>query len=315
MLLVDLQLDGSVPPKKPDTCVAPPFGSRGHCARKNQQVGFYLYDFDHGCNYCGDYVTQYQRHDSMNPDASPDSNAAGILGRYPDPLRYTHANASAAQEVPGIIRAWMPHNICVLDVGCGTGGHTLEINQGKNNAVVCVEPDPQRAAVAREKGLTVHTAFFDDRFAESCGTFDIIVFGDVLEHAADPGAMLTRARRCLNTRGSLVISVPNIAHWTVRSRLLIGRFDYEDGGIMDATHLRWFTRRTLLALMHNAGFAVDRVACSAGLWMPQYEVGVLRFVPRRILARVVLILLRLFPGLMACQYVVQSRVGGEPPNG
>ena len=239
--------------------------------------------------------------------ANPDSSAPGILGRHPEPLRYGDAAVSSPHEVPGIIRSWMPEHIRVLDVGCGAGGQTAAINAGKHNHVVCVEPDPLRAAAAREKGLHVHAGIFDDRYADSCGTFDRIVFADVLEHVADPGSVLTRARRCLTPGGSVIISVPNVAHWTVRLGLLMGRFDYADGGIMDATHVRWFTRRTLLAVIANAGFEVERVAVSAGLWMSEYNAGVLRLIPRRILARVVLILLRWFPGLMACQYVVQAR--------
>jgi len=243
---------------------------------------------------------------------NPDASATGILGRHPEPLRYGDAAVSSPHEVPGIIRSWMPDHIRVLDVGCGAGGQTAEINHGKYNDVVCVEPDRRRAAAAREKGLHVHTAFFDDQFADSCGTFDRIVLADVLEHVVDPASLLTRARRCLKANGSVIISVPNVAHWTVRTGLLIGRFDYADGGIMDATHVRWFTRQTLFGVIRNAGFEVGRVAVSAGLWMSQYNAGVLRLIPRRVLARIVLILLRWFPGLMACQYVVQADRAGEP---
>jgi SAM-dependent methyltransferase len=243
---------------------------------------------------------------------NPDSSAAGILGRRPEPLRYGDAAGSSRHEVPGIIRSWMPEHIRVLDVGCGAGGQTAEINQGKDNQVVCVEPDRRRAAAAREKGLHVHMAFFDDQFADSCGTFDRIVFADVLEHVVDPGSLLMRARRCLHAGGSVIVSVPNVAHWTVRTGLLIGRFDYADGGIMDATHVRWFTRRTLVAVLRNAGFEVGRVAVSAGLWMSQYNTGVLRLIPRRVLVQAILILLRWFPGLMACQYVMQADIVREP---
>jgi len=242
---------------------------------------------------------------------SPDSSAPGILGRDPPALRYGDTAASSPYEVPGIIRSWMPDRVRVLDVGCGAGGQTAESNAGKDNDVVCVEPDPLRSSAAREKGLNVYTGFFDDQFADSCGTFDRIIFTDVLEHVADPGSMLTRARRCLNPGGSVIVSVPNVAHWTVRMSLLIGRFDYADGGIMDATHVRWFTRRTLLSVIRNAGFEVERTAVSAGLWMPEYQAGALRVIPRRLLARCVLILLRWLPGLMACQYVVQSRIARD----
>jgi methionine biosynthesis protein MetW len=238
----------------------------------------------------------------------PDASALGILGRQPDPLRYGGGDASAATEVPGIIRALTPDHVRVLDVGCGTGGQTCAINQGKNNDVVAVEPDPVRAAAAASLGLNVHQGVFNEQFVASCGTFDVIVFADVLEHVADPAHILALARGCLRPGGSVIISVPNVAHWTVRLRLLLGRFDYADGGIMDATHLRWFTRKTVLALAGNTGFKVTYIGYSAGLWMSEYNTRPLNLIPSRILRRAVLLLLRAFPGLMACQYVVQVQV-------
>ncbi len=236
---------------------------------------------------------------------APDASALGILGRKPDPLRYGAGDASVAVEVPAIIRALTPDNVRVLDVGCGCGGQTCAINQGKNNDVVAIEPDPLRAAAARSLGLDVHEGVFDQHFVAGCGTFDVIVLADVLEHVADPGEMLALARGCLRAGGSVIISVPNVAHWTVRFRLLLGRFDYADGGIMDATHLRWYTRKTLLALVRNAGFEVAHIGCSAGLWMSEYNNRPLNLIPQRLRRRAVLLLLRAFPGLMACQYVVQ----------
>jgi len=230
-----------------------------------------------------------------------------MLGRRPDPLRYGDGDAADPFETPGIIRSLMPERARVLDVGCGAGGQTAAINRGKNNDVVCVEPDGLRAAAARAKGLNVHQGLFDANFAQSCGKFDVIVFADVLEHLVDPSAALRLAHGCLNPNGSLIVSVPNVAHWTVRLRLFIGKFDYQDGGIMDATHVRWFTRSTLTALLANEGFAVAHLAGSAGLWMSEYHRRPMRLIPRRLRRMMVLALLRIFPRLMACQYVVQSR--------
>ncbi len=237
--------------------------------------------------------------------ADPDASGLGILGRAPDPLRYGGGDASSPTEAPGIIRALMPHDVRVLDVGCGTGGQTCAINRDKNNDVVGIEPDPVRAAAARGLGLNIYQGVFDQQFVATYGTFDVIVLADVLEHVADPAQMLALVRGCLRPGGSVIISVPNVAHWTVRSRLLFGRFQYAEGGIMDATHLRWYTRSTLLALLQHAGFTVVRIECSAGLWMAEYNARPLNLIPRLVRTRIVLLLLRLFPGLMACQYVMQ----------
>jgi SAM-dependent methyltransferase len=237
----------------------------------------------------------------------PDSSARGLLGREPDPLRYGEGDALDPFEAPGIIRSLTPDHVRVLDVGCGAGALTVAIHAGKNNEVACVEPDPLRSAAARARGLCVHEGFFDAKFAQGCGTFDVIVFADVLEHLADPSAVLRMARDCLKSRGSLIVSVPNVAHWTVRLRLLLGRFQYADGGIMDATHLRWFTRNTLVSLLQNAGFTAPRIRGSAGMWMPEYHRGPLGLMPLGIRRFAVLVLLRLWPRLLACQWIIAVR--------
>jgi SAM-dependent methyltransferase len=244
----------------------------------------------------------------MTSPNDPDSTALGLLGRKPDPLRYGQGESADPAEAPGIMRSLLPTNARVLDVGCGAGGLTVAINGGKNNTVLCIEPDPERAAVARGKGLQVVSGFFDEAFIETCGAFDAILFGDVLEHLADPGAVLTLARRCLAKGGVIIVSVPNIAHWTVRLKLLLGRFDYSDGGIMDATHLRWFTRKTLLAMLAHAGLEASNVHSSLGLWMAEYERKPFSLLPGRGRRFVLLLLLRLFPSLIACQYIVAAKI-------
>jgi hypothetical protein len=89
--------------------------------------------------------------------------------------------------------------------------------------------------------------------------FDCIVFGDVLEHLADPGTVLQRCRSILAPGGMVVASIPNVAHVAVRAMLLEGRWDYSDLGIMDRTHLRFFARSTLVELLSSAGLALRRL--------------------------------------------------------
>lgn len=75
--------------------------------------------------------------------------------------------------------------------------------------------------------------------------FDVIICADVLEHLSDPARVLASLLRYLGRDGLVIVSVPNIAHLWVRLQLLIGRFDYTDRGILDRTHLRFFTRKSL----------------------------------------------------------------------
>jgi hypothetical protein len=86
--------------------------------------------------------------------------------------------------------------------------------------------------------------------------FDAIVIGDVLEHLPDPLATLTRLVPLVRSFGYVLVSVPNVAHLWIRLQMLCGRFDYTDRGILDRTHLRFFTRRTARQLMTDAGLIV-----------------------------------------------------------
>jgi SAM-dependent methyltransferase len=87
-------------------------------------------------------------------------------------------------------------------------------------------------------------------------SFDVVVFGDVLEHLRDPMHVLRQARPLLRRGGYVVISTPNIAHGDVRLALLSGRFNYTKVGILDDTHVRFFTRDSLVASLHDAGFVL-----------------------------------------------------------
>jgi 2-polyprenyl-3-methyl-5-hydroxy-6-metoxy-1,4-benzoquinol methylase len=86
--------------------------------------------------------------------------------------------------------------------------------------------------------------------------YDAFLFGDTLEHLVDPGALLRKLLPRLAPDGALVVSIPNIGNWTTRFGLLLGRFDYADRGILDRTHLRFFTLRTAKALLEDAGYRV-----------------------------------------------------------
>jgi hypothetical protein len=95
-------------------------------------------------------------------------------------------------------------------------------------------------------------AFFAAQAGRECW-----VFGDVLEHLIDPWQVLRRVRAVIPPQGAVVACVPNAQHWSVIARLAGGMFRYEDSGLLDRTHLRWFTRQTLFELFHDTGFRVE----------------------------------------------------------
>ena len=102
-------------------------------------------------------------------------------------------------------------------------------------------------------------ADLDAGIPESVGTdYDVIVAADVLEHVRHPERVLADARSRLAPGGRVIVSVPNFGHWYPRSRVAMGIFDYDRRGILDASHVRFFTRRSFLHIAKQAGFEVAR---------------------------------------------------------
>lgn len=237
---------------------------------------------------------------------SPDQSAADFLSVQPDPLRYDwHTNDPS--EVAGMIAAQIPRNACVLDVGCGTGSLSKIIMESRSAQLTGIEPDTERATAAMKRGINVVAGFFDKQAIMNMEEFDAVVFADVLEHLPDPSVALGLAYKVLKPNGMVVASVPNIAHWTVRWNLLCGRFDYEACGIMDATHLRWFTESTIRVLFERNGYRVESHLVTAGLAMPVYSRFPWSFIrPRRLRAPLVRWLSRAMPRLFGCQHVIRA---------
>lgn len=146
----------------------------------------------------------------------------------------------------------------VLDVGCAAGllGEALK---ARGVEEVCgIECDPEIAAHAAKRLDKVIVGDVET-LAEDlpANYFDCIVLADVLEHLRDPQTILEKLRTSLTEDGLIVASIPNVGHWSVLRGLLEGRWQYEKAGILDRTHLRFFTRQTILHLFNEAGFRVE----------------------------------------------------------
>jgi len=148
----------------------------------------------------------------------------------------------------------------VLEVGCSVG-HVTEHLVAAGNTVVGVEIDPDAAAAAREFADRVHVLDLDVALLSEMerDEFDVMIFGDVLEHLRQPARTLVDACSLLAPRGRVIISVPNVAHVDVRLILLEGRWEYQPTGLMDDTHLRWFTKSSLRNLLRTAGLVATRL--------------------------------------------------------
>lgn len=239
--------------------------------------------------------------------ASPDAGASGFLVVAPDPYRYDGNHELDPWEVSGMLADLVPLGARVLDVGCGTGALSVVLRDERHAAVVGIEPDVVRAARAAERGIDVHAGVLTPALQATLGTFDVAVYADVLEHLADPLAELVKVAPFVRPEGIVIVSVPNVAHWSVRLNLLRGRFRYERFGIMDATHLRWFTEETIRQLMDQAGLDVVSIQRTAGTMLLCYRETRLATIPERWRSRVVRRLSRRFPRLFGCQHIVVGR--------
>lgn len=164
------------------------------------------------------------------------------------------SNPLVAEFIPAATRS-------LLDVGCGYGELGGFLKEGAPERFVCgIDIDPNRAAVARERLDLVVLADLDAMpgFPQRPGGFDCVAFADVLEHLKRPEAALRAAAEVLAPGGCVVISVPNARHWHLLAPLVVeGEWRYVDAGILDRTHLRFFTLRSLERLIEEAGFVVD----------------------------------------------------------
>ena len=144
----------------------------------------------------------------------------------------------------------------VLDVGCHKGALGAAYRARNPRArVLGVDhtPDAVRIAATRLSEVACFDIESDPLPFEVPGGYDCIIYGDVLEHLRDPWRVMREHAALLSPRGVMLICVPNAAHWSVPLRLINGSFDYEEQGILDRTHLRWFTLASMEKALRTTG--------------------------------------------------------------
>jgi len=150
----------------------------------------------------------------------------------------------------------------ILELGCGAGATgALALREGKCATYVGIEMFEPMALEARRVLSEVHAGNVETMVLPyASGTFDALICSEVLEHLTDPAPVLRKLVTLLKPGGRVFASTPNIAHWRIVLDLVRGRFDYQERGAMDRTHLRWFTPRSLRAMFEDCGVQVDRLA-------------------------------------------------------
>jgi SAM-dependent methyltransferase len=190
-----------------------------------------------------------------------------------------------------------------LDIGSGSGGMGEQLRSRGAKRVVAVEIDPDARAHAR--------GIYDDVY-ESLemvpeNDFDLVLLLDVVEHTTDPLGVIRAAAGRLAPGGTLLLSVPNVAHWSVRLSLLLGYFEPTQRGILDRTHFQFFTRRRVEALF---GQALELRVVQMSASIPPYEfllpkvVGESGFYHASCQVRSALA--DFFPGVLGYQHLVRA---------
>ncbi len=146
----------------------------------------------------------------------------------------------------------------LLDVGSAQGALAQRFTERKFE-VTCIEGNPELAAAAEGKCHQMIVADLDRELPQLTGQFDVIVYGDILEHLRNPLEVFMGFNRLLSPSGKVIVSVPNFVHLFVRLNILCGRFEYMDRGILDHTHLRFFTLASFKRFLAQAGLTVEEL--------------------------------------------------------
>jgi 2-polyprenyl-3-methyl-5-hydroxy-6-metoxy-1,4-benzoquinol methylase len=190
----------------------------------------------------------------------------------------------------------------VLDAGAAIGYLGAHLAASRR-VVVGVDVDPALAREAPRQYAAFHTFDLSNLPVLPEAPFDVVVAGDVLEHVVDPGAALGCLVAQLAPNGKLLLSVPNVAFVLVRLELLFGRFQYRRRGILDGTHLRFFTWHSLRRLLADAGLrVVQMVGVPAPLPLVSSHFGTR---PGLWLYDATALAARAWPTLFAYQFVVE----------
>jgi 2-polyprenyl-3-methyl-5-hydroxy-6-metoxy-1,4-benzoquinol methylase len=196
----------------------------------------------------------------------------------------------------------------ILDVGCGAGNNAALLGRRSNPPRVWgISGSENEANAARAHMEECWVADLESGLPDEAKArrYDVVLFSHVLEHLRNPAALVNEAASLLRPGGSCVIAVPNVLAWAQRLSFLRGSFEYQSAGVMDETHLRFFTFRTaasyLLAESPSLTLTDQRVTGSVPLWILRRHV-----LPRRASRAIDVAGCRLFPNLFGSEVLIRA---------
>ena len=223
---------------------------------------------------------------------------AGTLGHVDAPYAFKPSPYSSHGRILQMMEGRPPQRI--LDVGCGPGWLAQALTRA-GHTVTGIDVEEADGVASRMHRFV--RADLSRGLPDVEDQYDVVLAADVVEHLPDPQALLASLSAHVAPGGSVIASVPNIGHWYPRTRVLAGRFDYDQRGILDRTHLRFFTRRSFLRMAAAAGLEPIAKA-HTGLPLDALHLADKPAVAGTV-GRLDRVLVKVWPTLFAYQFVVE----------
>jgi len=194
----------------------------------------------------------------------------------------------------------IPKDKKVLDLGCNTGLLGKKLIEEKNCIVYGVDYSKEAIKIAKKNLIKAEIGDLEKEIPFKGEKFDRIILADIIEHLKYPEELLIKLKDFLKKDGEIIASIPNVANISIRLGLLFGNWNYKKTGILDKTHLRFFTKKTIKELFYNSGYKIIKLSSTPG-----FDFIVLRHFKILIYLRDKLC--KIYPKLFALQFIVVAK--------